>query len=134
MTRKIQVHDRPGVDATAARAILGARGTDMSRLGSAARLASWAQGSPGHNARAGTRRPGRTGQGHRYMRRGRVQWAWAARQTSPLLGRTCRRLAARLGGKRAAVAVGHTMLVIVSHRLWQGPSAEEQRDADQRPN
>ena len=113
--------------------ILGEMGTDMSRCGSAARLASWAKVSPGTNASAGKRHQGRTGKGHRYVRRVLVQCAWAARKTSTFLGRTFRCREARWGGKRAAVAVGHTMLVIVSHLLWQGTCDEEQRDADQRP-
>jgi hypothetical protein len=87
-----QLDSIPGVDATAARDILGEIGTDMSRFGS------------------------------------------AARKTSTFLGRTFRRLEARLGGKRAAVAVGHKMLVIVYHLLWQGTYYEEQRYADQQPN
>jgi transposase len=111
---QIEPLDRlPGADATAARDILGEMGTDMSRFGSAARWASWAKVRPGNNASAGKRRQGRTGKGHRYVRRVLVQCAWAARKTSTLLGRTFRRLAARLGGKRAAVAVGHQMLVSV---------------------
>ena len=67
------------------------------------------------------------------MRRVLVQCAWAARKTSTFLGRTFRRLEARLGGKRAAVAVGHKILVIVYHLLWQGTYYEEQRYTDQRP-
>ena len=96
-------------------------------------MAAWAKISPGNNASAGKRRPGRTGKGNRYLRRVLVQCAWAARKTSTFLGRTFRRLEARLGGKRAAVAVGHKMLVIVYHLLWQGTSDEEQRYTDQRP-
>ena len=34
------------------------------------------------------------------------------------------------GGKRAAVAVGHKILVIVYHLLWQRTYYEEQRYAD----
>ena len=128
-----QLDSIPGVDATAARDILGEIGTDMSRFGSAARLASWAKISPGKNASAGKRRPGRMGTGHRYVRRVLVQCAWAARKPSTFLGRTFRRLETRLGGKRAAVAVGHKMLGIGYHLLWQGTSYEEQRYTDQRP-
>jgi hypothetical protein len=128
-----QLDSMPGVDATAARDILGEIGTDMSRFGSAARLASWAKISPGHNTSAGKRRQGRTGKGNRSLRRVLVQCAWAARKTSTFLGRTFRRLEARLGGKRAAVAVGHKVLVIVYHLLWQGTYYEEQRYTDQRP-
>jgi transposase len=89
--------------------------------------------SPGNNASAGKRRQGHPGKGNRYVRRIVVQCAWTARKTSTFLGRTFRRLEARVGGKRAAVAVGQKMLVIVYHLLWQGTYYEEQRYADQRP-
>ena len=49
-----QLDSIPGVNATAARDLVGEIGTDRSRFGSAARLASWAKVSPGNNASAGT--------------------------------------------------------------------------------
>src|SRR5262249_38111449 len=132
---QIEPLDRmPGGEAIAARASLGERGTDRSRLGSAARGASGAKSSAGNNARAGKRRPGRPGKGNRYLRRVLVPCTWAARKPPTLLGRTFRRLAARRGGKRAAVAVGQKMVVSVSHQLWPGTSYEEQRSTAQRPN
>jgi transposase len=85
----------PGVEATAARARRAAIGTDMTRLGADARLASGAGGCPGTHASAGKRRRGRTRQGHRDLRRVVVPCAWAARKTSTVIGRTCRRLDAR---------------------------------------
>jgi transposase len=54
----------PGVDATAARAILAEIGTAMRHCGAAARLASWAGVCPGHDASAGKRRAGRTQNPH----------------------------------------------------------------------
>src|SRR5262245_47314007 len=59
----------PGVNASPARAMLAEMGLDMTRLGSAARLAAWAGLSPGNNASAGKRRKGRTRRGHRSLRR-----------------------------------------------------------------
>jgi hypothetical protein len=41
-------------------------------------------------------------------------------QTPTFLGRTFRRLEARLGGKKAAMAVAHTILVIVYYLLAAG--------------
>jgi transposase len=117
----------PGVEATAARAILAEIGTDMSRFGSASRLASWAGVCPGNNESAGKQRRGRTRKGNRYLRRVLVQCAWAARQTPTYLGRTFRRLEARLGGKKAAVAIAHTLLVIVYHLLAEGTCYDEER-------
>ena len=112
-----QLTSLPGVEATAARAIFTEIGTDMSRFGSATRLASWAGVWPGNHESAGKQRRGRMRKGNRYLRRVLVQCAWAARKTPTYLGRTFRRLAARLGGKKAAVAIAHKLLVIVYHLL-----------------
>jgi transposase len=118
----------PGVEATAARALLAEIGTEMRPCGAAARLASGAGVCPGHDASAGQRRSGRTRQGNRYLRRVLGQCAWAARQTPTFPGRTCRRLDGRLGGKKAAMAVAHHLLVRVSHLLLEGTCDEEARD------
>jgi transposase len=59
----------PGVEATAARAILAEIGTDMTRFGSDARLASWAGVCPGNHESAGKRRRGQTLPGNRDLRR-----------------------------------------------------------------
>jgi transposase len=117
----------PGVDATAARAIRAELGTDRSRFGADARLAAWAGGCPGNNESAGTRWRGRARKGHRYLRRVLGQCAWAARKPPTYLGRTFHRLEARLGGKKAAGAVAHNILVIVYHLLAEGTLSEETR-------
>jgi transposase len=117
----------PGVEATAARAILAEIGAEMRHFESAARLASWAGVCPGNDESAGKRRSGRTRKGHRYLRRVLVPCAWAARKTPTFLGRTFRRLEARLGGKKAAMAVAHKMLVIVYHLLREGTFYDEER-------
>jgi transposase len=108
-----QLTSLPGVETTAARVILAEIGTDMSRFGADTCLASWAGMCPGNDESAGKRRGGRTRKGNRYLRRVLVQCAWAARKTPTYLGRTFRRLEARLGGKKAAMAVGHKIVVIV---------------------
>ena len=79
-----------------------ALGVAMGRGGLASRLASGAGRSPGHHARAGGRRLGRTHPGHRNRRRVVVPWAWATRQAAPWVGRTLGRLAAQGGSKQAA--------------------------------
>jgi transposase len=117
----------PGVEATAAQMILAEIGIDMSRFGSDARLASWAGVCPGNHESAGKRRRGHTRNGNRYLRRVLVQCAWAARKTSTFLGRTFHRLEARLGGKKAAMAVAHKILVIVYHLLAEGTLYDEER-------
>jgi transposase len=122
-----QLDSIPGVDATAARAILAEIGTDMSRFGSASRLASWAGVCPGNDESAGKRRRGKTRKGNRYLRRVLVQCAWAARKTPTFLGRTFRRFEGRLGGKKAAMAIAHKILVIVYHLLAEGTMYDEER-------
>ena len=122
-----QLDSMPGVNEITARDILAEMGLAMTRFGSASRLAAWAGLSPGNNESAGKRRKGRTRQGNRYLRRVLVQWAWATRKTSTFLGRTFRRLEARLGGKKAAVAVAHKILVIIYHLLLEGTLYEEER-------
>jgi transposase len=122
-----QLTSIPGVETTSARVILAEIGTDMSRFGSDSRLASWAGMCPGNDESAGKRRRGRTRKGNRYLRRVLVQCAWAARKTPTYLGQTFRRLEARLGGKKAAMAVAHKILVIVYHLLAEGTFYDEER-------
>jgi transposase len=117
----------PGVSDLTARDSLAELGLDMSRFGSASRLASWAGLSPGHDERAGKRRKSRTGTGNKYLRRVLGQCAWAPRKTSTCLGRTLRRLEARVGSKKAAMAVAQKILVILSPRLLEGTLYEEER-------
>jgi transposase len=118
----------PGVGTTAARVMLAEIGTDRSRVGADTRLAPWAGMCPGTDERAGERRRGRTRQGHRYLRRVLAPCAWAARNTPTYVGRTFRRLDARLGGRKAAVAVGHQIFAIVYHLLAGGSFDDEERD------
>jgi transposase len=122
-----QLDSIPGVNETAARDILAEIGTDMQRFGSDTRLASWAGVCPGNNESAGKRRRGKSRRGNRYLRRVLVQCAWAARKTPTFLGRTFRRLEARVGGKKAALAVAHKILVIVYHLLAEGTFYDEER-------
>jgi hypothetical protein len=84
---------------------------DMSRFPDAAHLASWAAMCPGQDESGGKRRSGHTRKGNRYVRAALVQ----AAQTS--LGEQYRRLAKRRGSKRAAMAVGHSILVIFYHMM-----------------
>ena len=122
-----QLESIPGVSDITARDIVAEIGLDRRRCGSAARLVSWAGLSPGNNESAGKRRKGRTRKGNKYLRRVLVQCAWATRKTSTFLGRTFRRLEARLGSKKAAMAVAHKILVIISHLLLEGTFYEEER-------
>jgi transposase len=72
------------------------------------------------------RRGGRTRHGSPWLRTLLVQAAHVgARKKDTDLGAQYRRLAARRGKSRAAVAVGHTILVIVYHALRDGPVSHD---------
>jgi Transposase IS116/IS110/IS902 family len=122
-----QLDSIPGVDIMAARDMLAEIGTDMSRFGDAARLASWAGVCPGNHESAGKQYRGKTRKGNRYLRRILVPCAWGARTTPTFLGRTFRRLEVRIGKKKAALAIAHNILVIVYHLLATGSCYEEAR-------
>jgi transposase len=121
-----QLLSMPGVKAITARDLGAAMGLDMTRFGSAARLSAWAGGAPGNQDRAGKRRRGRARKGNRSLRRVVGPWAWAPRETSTFVGRTFRRLEARVGGKKAAMVVAQKIVVIISQLLLEGTLYEEE--------
>ena len=99
---------------------------DMRRFPTAGHLASWAGMCPGNNESAGKRKSGRTRKGSPWLRAALVEAARAsARSKRSYLGAQYARLAARRGAKRAAVAVGHTILVIAHHLLRDGTVYED---------
>jgi len=69
-----------------ARVVLSEIGTDMSRFGSAERLASWAGLCPGNHESAGKRYSGKTRKGNRYLRRVMAECAWAASKDEHVSG------------------------------------------------
>jgi len=108
----------PGIGQRVAEIILAEIGADMSRFPSAAHLASWAGMCPGNGESAGKRHSGRTRPGDAWLEAALNQAAWAAsRSRKTYLSSQYRRLASRRGKKRAIVAVGHTMLVMIYHIL-----------------
>ena len=116
----------PGVGQTVAQTVAAEIGVDMSRFPSADHLASWAGMCPGNNESAGKRKRSKTTKGSRYLRAALVQSAWAAsHQKETYLAAQYQRLAKRLGRKKALVAVGHSILVIVYHVLSQQVSYRE---------
>jgi transposase len=116
----------PGVEQRAAEVIVAEVGTNMEQFPTAEHLASWAGMCPGNNESAGKRKSGRTTKGSRWLRQVLTQAAWAASHTKDTyLAAQYRRLAARRGKKRALVAVGHTLLVIIYHVLKGGGTYQE---------
>jgi transposase len=74
--------------------------------------------TPGVRESAGKKKgKSSTGHGNRYLARVLGQAAVAAGRTDTFLGERYRRIARRRGAKRAIVAVGRSILVIVWHLL-----------------
>jgi transposase len=120
----------PGVDQRAAQAIIAETGVDLAPFASAAQLASWAGMCPGNNESAGKHKSGKTTKGNRWLREVLVQSAWpASRAKNTYLSAQFRRLAGRRGKKRAAMAVGHTLLVMIFH-LLKGKTSYRELGAD----
>ncbi len=93
---------------------------------SAAHLAAWAGMAPGNHESAGKRLSSTTRKGSPALRALLVEAGHAAGRTkSTYLAAQYHRLTARRGKKRAAMAVGHTILVIVYHLLKRGTTYEE---------
>jgi transposase len=128
----------PGVAQRTAEILVAEIGVDMARFPTAAHLASWAGLCPGNNESAGKRRSGRTRKANPWLRAALVEAAHAAAGTKhTYLGALYRRLAARRGKKKAAVAVAHALLVIAYHLLKDGvfyrdlgPTHFDARDRD----
>jgi transposase len=116
----------PGVDQRVAEVVLAEIGLEMDRFPTAGHLASWAGLASGNHESAGKRQSGRTTPGNRWLKTALVQAAWAAaRARGTHLSEKFRRVAGRRGGKHAAVAVGHMILVIIYHLLKEGTSYQE---------
>jgi transposase len=100
-------------------------GTDLSRFPDAEHLSSWAGVCPGQKESAGKRLSGRSRQGNRYVRAALVQAAHGVRRSRTHLGERYRRLKKRRGSKRAALAVGHSILVIYYQMMKTGQEYQE---------
>lgn len=108
----------PGVGVTAAHVMIAEIGVDMTRFATAAHLCSWARFAPGVKESAGKKKGrGTTGHGNPYLARVLGEAAVTAGKTDTFLGERYRRIARRRGKKKAIVAVGRSILVIIWHLL-----------------
>jgi len=116
----VRVQSIPGVGRRTTEVLVAEIGVDLTRFPTARHLASWAGLCPGNDESAGKRRSGRTRKGSPWVRTALVEAAQAAARTKDTyLAAQYRRLAARRGAKRAAVAVAHSLLVMVYALLTQ---------------
>jgi transposase len=108
----------PGINRVAAQGILAETGTNMERFPTHSHFSSWAKVSPGNNESAGKRKSSHTGKGNRWLRRFLVQAARsAARKKDSYLSAQYQRIKARRGANRAAIAVAHSILIIIYYLL-----------------
>jgi len=123
---KTRLQTIPGVGPASAEVIVSEIGVDMSRFPTSGHLSSWAGMSPGNDESAGKRRNAKTTKGNRWLRSTLVQVAWAATHTKAtgfqaMYGRWVK----RMGKKKALVALGHKILVLVHKLLTTGTDYQE---------
>jgi transposase len=108
----------PGVSRVVSAVIIAELGTDMTVFRSAQHAAAWAGVCPGNNESAGKRRQAGVRKGNVHLRTALVEAAVAASHTKGnYLRDKFYRLRARRGTKRAAMAIGHKILIAAYQML-----------------
>lgn len=121
-----RLDDIPGVNRRVAEVIAAELGTDTSRFGSASRAAAWSGICPANRQSGQRRYRARSRFGNTHLKSALTEAGRAAgRSKNTYLGAQYRRLAARRGRKRAALAVGHSILTIAYHMMDRGTRFEE---------
>jgi transposase len=116
----------PGINQRIAEILVAELGPDLQPFEDAEHLASWAGMCPGNNESAGKRKSGRTRKGSPWLRRALIEAAHGAAHTKHKYFQALyRRLASRRGRQRAAVAVGHSLLVTGYHLITRQTAYED---------
>ena len=115
----IQLLDEiPGIGRRSAERILAETGVVMEQFHNADHFASWAGLVPGCNESAGKKKSVHIRKGNQFLKATLVECAHAAvrHKDSYFYAKYCK-IAARRGGKRAIIAVAHSMILAIYHML-----------------
>jgi transposase len=123
LSRLMQI---PGVDWVVAAAMVAELGVDMAAFRGSDGLACWVGLAPGANESAGKRRSSKIRKGNLHLKALLVQAATcAARTGGTYLKDKYHRLRARIGPKRAAVAIARKILLAAHHMLASGADYQD---------
>jgi len=108
----------PGVNVRTIENVMAEIGCDMTQFPTAGHLSSWAGICPGNESSAGHVKRRAVTRGNRWLRRALVEAARAAaRKKGSYFNAQYHRIAARRGANRAAMAVAHSLIVVIYHLL-----------------
>lgn len=117
----------PGIDVTAAAAIIAEIGTDMCAFPDSQHICSWAGLSPGDNEGAGKRKSAHINKGGSpYLKSMlcEIGWVISGKRTLYLSGWYWR-IKQRKGAKRATIALAHKLLTLIYTMLKTGVPYDE---------
>ena len=128
----------PGINRRIAEIVIAEVGSDLQPFADARQFASWAGMCPGNDQSGGKRKNAKTRKGSKWLRRALIEAAHgAARKKKSYYQALYHRLVPRRGKQRAAVAVGHSLLVtgyylITRHKTYQdlGDNYFDERDRE----
>jgi transposase len=116
----------PGVNEISAQSVLSELGITLKTFICAAALASWAGLCPGNNESAGKRRSGKSAVRMNSVKTIMIEIAWAAvKKKGSYYRDKYYRLRARLGPKKAIVAIAHRLLRAIFHIIKDGASFKD---------
>jgi transposase len=116
----------PGIAAVAASAIVAEVGTDLKTFPNVQAFTSWCGVCPGNHESAGKRMSGRSPVHKKMIKTLLIQVAWAATKTKDCYYRDKYfRLRARLGPKKAILAIAHRIAKALFHIIKYGATYKE---------
>jgi transposase len=127
--RPIELLDSiPGIDLTAAYAILAEIGKEMSAFPTAQHICSWAGLAPGNHKSANKQKKQRIAPGNNYLKTMLCEVAWViASHKNQCLSGWYWRLKQRTDAKRAIIALARKLLVIIFTMLKSDRAYDEQK-------